>query len=97
MAEIPTDIIENDEDDAAVLPQSKHRRFEDCDFLDADEELDHNSASAAQANESNDLRREVKDEFDDWLSVPETRQVNASSPIPLALVEIAQIAFSKNF
>ena len=34
---------------------------------------------------SNDLRREVKDEFDAWLSVPETRQVNATSPIdPLA-------------
>ncbi|KAL5486620.1 hypothetical protein EMCRGX_G019124 [Ephydatia muelleri] len=63
----------------------KHRRFEDCDFLDADEEMDHNSASAAQANESNDLRREVKDEFGAWLSVPETRQVNATSPIdPLA-------------
>ena len=30
---------------------------------------------------SNDLRREVKDEFDAWLSVPETRQVNATSPI----------------
>ena len=30
---------------------------------------------------SNDLCREVKDEFDAWLSVPETRQVNATSPI----------------
>ena len=27
------------------------------------------------------IRREVKDEFDAWLSVPETRQVNATSPI----------------
>ena len=34
---------------------------------------------------SNDLRRKVKDEFDAWFSVPETRQVNATSPIdPLA-------------
>ena len=37
VAEIPIDIIpendENNEDDAAVPPQSKHRRFEDCDFL----------------------------------------------------------------
>ena len=28
---------------------------------------------------SNDLRREVKDEFDAWLSVPETRQAIATS------------------
>ena len=27
------------------------------------------------------IRREVKDEFDAWLSVPETRQVNATSTI----------------
>ena len=29
---------ENNEDDAAVPPKLKHRCFEDCDFLDADEE-----------------------------------------------------------
>ena len=48
---------------------------------------------------SNDLRREVKDEFDAWLSVPETRQVNATSPIDpcTCMVEIARLAFSKNF
>ena len=48
MAEIPLpDNDENNEDDAAVPPKLKHRRFEDCDFLDADEEesekLDRNS------------------------------------------------------
>eukprot|EP00731_Ephydatia_muelleri_P003133 Em0001g3133a len=81
---------------AAVLPQSKHRRFEDCDFLDADEELDLNSASAAQANESNDLRREVKDEFDAWLSVPETRLVNTTSPIdPLAKWKLLDSRFPR--
>ena len=38
-------------------------------------------ATTAISPLSNDLRREVKDEFDAWLSVPETRQVNATSPI----------------
>ena len=39
MAEIPIpENDENNEDDAAVPPKLKHRRFEDCDFLDADEE-----------------------------------------------------------
>ena len=36
-------------------------------------------ATTATSPLSNDLRREVKDEFDAWLSVPETRQVNATS------------------
>ena len=85
VAEIPIpDNDENNEDDAAVPPKLKHRRFEDCDFLDADEEesekLDHNSDAPAHG-----LRREVKDEFDAWLLIPEVRQVNATSPIdPLA-------------
>ena len=38
-------------------------------------------ATTATSPLSNDLRRGVKDEFDAWLSVPETRQVNATSPI----------------
>eukprot|EP00731_Ephydatia_muelleri_P024124 Em0016g395a len=85
VAEIPIpDNDENNEDDAAVPPKLKHRRFEDCDFLDADEEesekLDRNSDAPAHG-----LRREVKDEFDAWLLIPEVRQVNATSPIdPLA-------------
>ena len=90
VAEIPQsiDIIpendENNEDDAAVPPQSKHRRFEDCDFLDADEEESDILDSINDAP-AHGLRKEVKDEFDAWLLIPEVRQVNATSPIdPLA-------------
>ena len=86
VAEIPIDIIpendENNEDDAAVPPKLKHPRFEDCDFLDADEEesakLDRNSDAPAHG-----LRREVKDEFDAWLFIPEVRQVNATATSPI--------------
>ena len=98
VAEIPIpENDENNEDAAAVPPKLKHRRFEDCDFLDADEEsekLDRNSDAPAHG-----LHREVKDEFDAWLLIPEVRQVNATSPIdPLnCMVEIARLTVSKSF
>ena len=96
VAEIPIpENDENNEDDAAVRPKLKHRRFEDCDFLDADDEesekLDRNSDAPAHG-----LHREVKDEFDAWLLIPEVRQVNATSPIdPLACWKLHDSRFPR--